>query len=98
MNERSDLPSVRLDDLIDSLVNPSALVIDVEGSELHVLHGAEQLLTESKPLVWCAIHPEIMFDRYGHDPNELLAYMYRLGYRWDFLGFQGELHFKFSPR
>ena len=82
----------------DMPVVPSALIIDVEGAEFYVLRGAEELLTTLPPLVWCAIHPEIMRDRYGHDPNELMAYMYRLGYRWDFLGFQGELHFKFSPR
>lgn len=75
-----------------------AFIVDVEGAELHALHGAQAFLYWWRPLVWCAIHPEIMYDRYRHDPNELLAYMYRLGYRWDFLGFQGELHFKFSPR
>lgn len=97
-------PTLALDHAVHDWDNPArlpaptALIIDVEGAELHTLHGCEMYLSESQPLVWCAIHPEIMRDRYGHDPNELLAYMYRLGYRWDLLAFQGEIHVKFTPR
>ena len=75
----------------------SALTIDVEGSELYVLRGAELTLKEQRPQVWCAIHPEIMRDRYGHDPNDLMRFMRDLGYEAELLGFQGEVHARFYP-
>lgn len=93
LNERADLPAGRLEDLIPD--EPSAVLIDVEGAELKVLHGTEMWLIMNRPHIWCAVHPESMRDRYGHDPNDLLAYMAGFGYRWDFLGFQGESHFHF---
>lgn len=100
LNERSDLASIRIDDLPRAYLDHRRknLIIDVEGAELKVLHGAEGFLEAWHPLVWCAVHPEIMRDRYGHDPNELLAFMHRMGYRWELLAFAGELHVKFSPR
>lgn len=104
LNERADLPRITVD-MFCSLIRPlpTALLVDVEGAELHVLRGAENLLRgysglTPKPTVWCAIHPDFMRDRYGHDPNELLAFMWRLGYRWEFLAFHSEMHFMFSPR
>ena len=62
------------------------------------LSGAASALRAKRPTVWCAIHPEIMRDRYGHDPNDLMAFMKGLGYEAELLGFQGEIHAKFSVR
>jgi FkbM family methyltransferase len=99
LNEHYKIASkVSLDIIANEDRRPTAVVIDVEGSELNTLRSGEELLTQDRPQVWCAIHPEIMRDRYGHDPNELLAFMYRMGYRWDLLAFAGEIHVKFEPR
>ena len=53
---------------------------DVEGAELSVFRGAEQLLREDRPIVfaemlrkWCA--------RFHYHPNDIIAFMAQLGYR-----------------
>lgn len=92
-------PSLRFDaatvDGIPGFVNPTVFLIDAEGSELYVLMGAGNYLRTHRPQVWCAIHPEIMRDRYGHDPNDLMRFMRELGYEAELLGFQGEVHVRF---
>lgn len=63
------IPMVRLDDVIDGPVD--ALVLDVEGSEVAALRGAERLIDTYHPLVWC---------EYLHDSAGIDAFLAAHGY------------------
>jgi FkbM family methyltransferase len=93
LDERDDLPVMRLDDF--PLI-PDALTIDVEGSELEVLKGAVDKLEAHHPMVWVSIHPDFMIERYGQTPEELHDFMETLGYRSKFLAFDHEEHWRFD--
>lgn len=51
-----DVEAITLDDYSQTHRPPSFIKIDVEGAELHVLMGAQGLLTRYKPLVLCEVH------------------------------------------
>lgn len=55
-SEVIDVEAVALDDFIRGRRPPSLIKIDVEGAELHVLEGADELLAKRKPLVICEVH------------------------------------------
>jgi FkbM family methyltransferase len=52
---RSTVLTVTLDWLLQHLPAPDVLKIDVEGMEYRVLRGAEKLLSEVRPRVWCEV-------------------------------------------
>ena len=56
------------------------LSLDCEGSELRVLRGAEALLREQAPLIFCEIHPDFL-KNLGQSPGELAGFLEDLGYR-----------------
>jgi len=59
-SEAIEVEAVALDDYLQGRRPPSLVKIDVEGAELHVLQGAEGLLTKHKPVLLCEVHsPEI---------------------------------------
>jgi FkbM family methyltransferase len=79
MHEHVDTPCLKIDSM--PFPKADALHIDVEGAELKVLQGAEKLLREKKPLVWLAIHPEFMRDRFNTEELKLHQFMFDMGYR-----------------
>lgn len=50
--------SLTLDSLLECFPPPSVLKIDVETHETRVLLGAERLLREARPKIWCEVSPE----------------------------------------
>ena len=46
------------DEVIDINNSVLAIKIDVEGSELNVLQGAKNILTQYKPIIFLSVHPE----------------------------------------
>ena len=50
--------SLSLDFLLDYFPAPSVLKIDVETHELCVLRGADRLLRNVRPRIWCEVSPE----------------------------------------
>ncbi len=50
--------TVSLDSVIDSQRKPGIVKIDVEGAEVMVLRGAERLLSEVKPILYCEVGEE----------------------------------------
>lgn len=83
---------------IDSLVYdyglkaPTAITIDVEGSEWSVLGGAVGVLKEFKPKIWLSGHPEFMFHQTGRYLAELRHWLKELGYKEEILDYQHEVH------
>lgn len=97
LNERPDLPAVSLDDYAASTCDPpDVITMDVEGSELEVLRGAEGLLRDRRPVVFVSIHPESMLAHYRTYENELHKFMADLGYQGDFLAHDHETHYVFQ--
>lgn len=56
------------------------LSLDCEGSELRVLRGAEALLREQAPQIFCEIHPDFL-KSLGESPGELAGFLEDLGYQ-----------------
>ena len=84
---------IKLDDVpIVSTVVPTALSIDVEGSEWHVLKGAEKTLKKYHPKIWLSVHPEFMFNQFGTYQADLRNWIKDLGYTEKLLDYQHEVH------
>lgn len=104
LGERPDLPVATIDQLVDhGMPAPTVITMDVEGSELHVLRGAERTLDEHQPDVFVSIHPEFMAHHYGIEEGvtEVRAFMHRRGYDNDrhvFLAIDHEHHWWFRGR
>lgn len=93
----AETPQLTIDATTDVTVRrsglaPTALNIDVEGAELRVLRGAEELLSRERPAVWVSVHPDLMERDYGATPADLAAYMEGLGYRGEHLATDHEEH------
>jgi FkbM family methyltransferase len=95
--ERPDIPRVKIDTVADVVGPPDAISCDVEGAELRVLLGAERVLREHRPLVWVSVHPQFMMDTHRDTPDDLFAYMTKVGYVAEHLATDHEEHWLFSP-
>jgi FkbM family methyltransferase len=85
---------IRIDDLVyvHALEAPTAISIDVEGSEWKVLKGAERVLKEHKPKIWLSGHPEFMFHQFGEYLSEVRHWIKEIGYKETLLDYQHEVH------
>lgn len=98
--ERPDLPSTTVDDVASHVGYPDVITMDVEGSELHVLRGAQRVLEEQRPHVFVSIHPEFMHVHYGITDGvaAVRGFMHDRGYPRDshvFLSIDHEHHWWF---
>ena len=97
LSERPDIPAVRIDTVAETYP-PDAITIDVEGSELRVILGAQQTLREHRPIVWISVHPDFMRDLYGDSPQDLHAVMVDCGYEAYHLATDHEQHWLYKPK
>src|SRR6266852_4340627 len=84
LDDATQKPCRKLDSLAVAIGEPEALNIDVEGAELLVVQGAEEILKEKHPLIWLSVHPEMM-ETFGHTPKMLFDFMERCGYKSELL-------------
>jgi FkbM family methyltransferase len=83
--ERSELVRAnRLDNIVDRPVD--LLKIDVEGSEIHVLEGAERIMKEDRPILIIELREENI-EMAGHSAEEYRDYFRSIKY-----GSVGEYH------
>jgi FkbM family methyltransferase len=54
--DRSNVPSIALDDFVRENPPPDLIKCDVEGSESEVLQGAEKLFSSARPWFICEVH------------------------------------------
>ena len=67
---------------IDDLgIVPTAITLDVEGSEFEVLKGAEQVLRKHHPKIWLSLHPEFLLTHWQTSGAELRKWIKDLGYK-----------------
>lgn len=59
---------------------PDLIKIDVEGNELKVLHGAKNLLTQSKPVLCIEINEDCLRDN-GISGQEIFDYLFDLNFK-----------------
>ena len=71
---------------------PTAISLDVEGSEWRVLGGAEKVLREYKPKIWLSGHPEFMLQQWDESLYNLRQWIKGLGYTETILDYQHEVH------
>lgn len=90
--EADNYPQVRIDDVADAFSAPTIICFDVEGSEWHVLRGAERTLREHRPTLFASIHPEFMFHQWGQYSRDLRDWIIAIGYRETLLSYEHELH------
>jgi FkbM family methyltransferase len=75
------VPNCRLDDWAGpAQIAPRLIKIDVEGAELEVLRGALNLLERCHPLLLIEVHG-FALPGFGATPDDLIAFLARLGYR-----------------
>jgi hypothetical protein len=66
------VPTMRIDTLVKTLAPPTALKIDVEGAEIHVLEGGEATISTYRPAILIEGPHELwdpmqaFFDKYGY--------------------------------
>jgi FkbM family methyltransferase len=76
-----EVQSVTLDAFCDGArIVPDVLKIDVEGAELQVLCGATELLRNSRPTIFCEVHPRQMANLRGGTLDNLHAFLHSIGY------------------
>jgi len=80
--KRYEVKSLTLDSFINSQNMPEVKFIkcDVEGAELLVFKGSQDILTEFHPVILC----EIEYDHtivFNYRPEDLVNFMYNFGYR-----------------
>jgi FkbM family methyltransferase len=71
---------------------PTAISLDVEGSEWRVLGGAERVLREYKPKIWLSGHPEFMLQQWNESLYNLRQWIKGFGYKEIILDYQHEVH------
>ena len=71
---------------------PTAISLDVEGSEWRVLGGAERVLKEYKPKIWLSGHPEFMLQQWNESLYNLRQWIKEFGYKEVLLDYQHEVH------
>jgi len=71
---------------------PTAISLDVEGSEWKVLRGAERTIRDHKPKIWLSGHPEFMLQQWNEALYDLRQWIKRLGYTETLLDYQHEVH------
>jgi len=71
---------------------PTAICLDVEGSEWKVLKGAERAIREYKPKIWLSGHPEFMLQQWNESLYNLRQWIKGFGYKETLLDYQHEVH------
>lgn len=95
--EANNYNQIRIDD-IDAHI-PTAICLDVEGSEGHVLRGAEQTLKNHHPKIWLSLHPEFLHEQYHEWGAELRQWIMGLGYKEVLLDYPlHEVHLLYLPK
>ncbi|NEZ65800.1 FkbM family methyltransferase [Leptolyngbyaceae cyanobacterium CCMR0082] len=53
--EKNLVPMFSLDDLLKISAKPNFIKIDVEGAEVNVLQGAQEILSDVRPVIYCEV-------------------------------------------
>lgn len=87
---------VKIDTVVETEPFPHIITIDVEGSEGHVLRGAEKTLKEFKPYIFLSLHPEFLITQYNEWGAELRKWIRDIGYKETLLEYKHEVHLMYE--
>lgn len=92
--EPGDVAQIKIDTVVFDfkIPPPTAMSIDVEGSEWKVLEGARKTLETYKPKLWVSVHPEFMFRMFEQYQYDLRNWLKDMGYKETLLDYQHEIH------
>ena len=91
-SEHSDAKVVTLDSEVRELgLIPSVIKIDVEGWEWEVLKGARRTLERHRPRLFLSLHPPVLA-QLGASDHDVLKWLEELGYKWDTIACDHEVH------
>jgi FkbM family methyltransferase len=87
------LPVYSLDSLLAGCVSgpPRLLKIDVEGAELLVLRGADQVVRQASPAILVSVHP-MLTGQFAYAPSDVRAWLTERGYSVQVLAVDHEEH------
>jgi FkbM family methyltransferase len=77
--ESFKVPVVRLDDMLAGLERVDLIKLDVEGAELPVLRGAEQLIEMHRPAIMAEVSDK-RTQRFGYGSWDIVMFLHRHGY------------------
>jgi FkbM family methyltransferase len=92
--ERHSLDGLFLDRIPKGL--PMLIKIDVEGAELIVLRGMNELMRLSHPTILLSVHPQFL-SSFQHSQADVAAYLRSYGYEWTVLSKDHEEHWWCLP-
>jgi FkbM family methyltransferase len=97
--ESATYPQIKIDDVWSPGIfkPPTAITLDVEGSEWQVLRGAEDTIKKYRPKIWLSGHPEFMFHQWGEHLGDLRRWIREFGYKEELLDYQHEVHLFYRP-
>lgn len=91
--EAENYPQYKVDTIVEKTGKiPTALSIDVEGSEFEVLKGAEQTLRKYHPKIWLSLHPEFLFHQWNVYGSDVRNWLKTVGYNETLLDYKHEVH------
>lgn len=89
LHVEKEIGKMKIDDIG---IVPTAITLDVEGSEFEVLKGAERTLKTYHPKIWLSLHPEFLFNYWGVYSYDLRRWIKDLGYKETLLVYEHEVH------
>lgn len=95
--EGENYPQIKIDTIAEQIDKPTALIMDVEGSEYEVLKGAHESLIKWRPKIWLSLHPEFIFHQWGIYGREVRDFIIGIGYQEYLLEYEHEVHFYYEP-
>jgi len=99
--QHESIPQTTVDDFVDYFdLDVEALTMDVEGSELRVLHGAAGVLEARRPHVWVSVHADrdwMVAEYGGADRASIDEFLAGFGYEPTFLARDHEEHVYYRP-
>ena len=97
--QATESKQITIDDFVKEFkITPTALTIDVEGSEFRVLKGARKTLQNNDVKVWVSVHidrPWVDEFYSGFEAGDVVNFMERLGYQAEHLATDHEEHWRF---
>ncbi|OBI13353.1 hypothetical protein A5713_02635 [Mycobacterium sp. E2497] len=92
IGQKIEVPMTTLDDFArdKGLTRVDFIKADIEGGELALLQGGENLLTTFHPSILIEI-VDIHCRRFGHAPQDVYQYLAERGYRGRYISDRGDL-------
>jgi FkbM family methyltransferase len=96
--EAANYPQIRIDDVVANGGHPPDIITcDVEGSEFHVLRGAQETIERYTPALYPSIHPEMLALHWNEWSRDLRNWIIDRGYTERLLEWAHEAHFEYLP-